>query len=123
MGVTDERGNDDGGSQDVERHECELVASSSGQATDGTQDSAVSARAVWRKRRWAERLRRSSTARTTPPITAPRKVIWAKPASGITSPSTSNDTPAAWTAAATAVVTAAATRPATAVVRRSDLAR
>jgi hypothetical protein len=65
---------------------------------------------------------RLSTARTTPPITAPRKVIWAKPTSGITSPSTPNDTPATWTAAATAVATAAATKPATTVVCRSDLA-
>ena len=39
-------------------------------------------------------------------MTAPRKVIWAKPARGIASPSTSNDTPAAWATAAAAVTAA-----------------
>src|SRR5262245_30711364 len=99
-----------------------FVAASSGEVTDGTHDSAVSATAVWRKRRRAERLRRLSTARSTPPMMAPRAVIWVKPASGIISPSTSNETPAAWNAAAAPVVAAAATRPATTVVRRSDIA-
>src|SRR5690349_1171729 len=99
-----------------------LVAASSAHMTDGTHDSAVSAAAVWRKRRRADRLRQLRTARSTPPITAPRKVISAKPTSGIILPSTSNETPAAWTAAATVVVIAAATTPATTVFRQSDLA-
>jgi hypothetical protein len=121
--VTDEGGDDDGGGQDVQRHERELGGGvvGPGDRRDARQRGERHGRL--RKRRRGERLRLSSTARTTPPITAPRKVAWAKPASGITSPSTSNDTPAAWTAAAIAVVTAAATSPATTVVRRSELAR
>src|SRR6266536_4467735 len=69
-----------------------LVVAASAQATDGTHDSAVSATAIWRKRRRAERLRRLSTARSTPPITAPTKVSWAKSTSGIILPPTLNDT-------------------------------
>ena len=52
-------------------------------------------------------------------MTAPMKVICAKPRIGIISPSISNDTPAAWTTAAAAVVTAAPISPDTTVARRN----
>ena len=68
-------------------------------------------------------LRRLRTARSSPPMTAPRNVICAKPASGIISPSTASGTPMAWTAAATAVVRAAAASPTTTVERRSERGR
>src|SRR5688572_32058473 len=59
----------------------------------------------------------------TPPSTAPIRVIWAKPTSGIVSPSTASGTPAASAAAASAVVAAAATTPETRAARRTGWER
>src|SRR3546814_849298 len=94
------------------------VPASSGISTDGRHDRAVSATVAWKKRWRADALRRLRTASSTPPMTAPRSVIWAKPSSGMTSPSISKDTPVASAAAAATVVIAAPARPDTRVVRR-----
>src|SRR6476469_10968659 len=94
-----------------------FVATPSGIVTDGRQDSAVSATATWTKRRRGEALPRLSPATRKPPTTAPTNVSWAKPRSGILSPSIANDTPAAWSSPAAAVTTAAAIAPTAMVVR------
>jgi hypothetical protein len=93
------------------------VAASSGHTTEGMHEIAVSATAERTNHRRAAPLRRLSTARRTPPMTAPSSVICAKPRIGIISPSISRDTPAAWAPAATAAVATAAATPDTAVVR------
>src|SRR5207342_3781549 len=84
----------------------------------GTTDSAVRATVMRTNvdRGWAAR--RHCLAMRSPSM-APSSVIWAKPGSGIASPSISNDTPAAWAMAAIAVVTAAATPPLASAGRHS----
>ena len=56
-------------------------------------------------------------------MTAPSRVIWAKPANGIIAPSAASDTPAAWTAAAAAVVRGGSRRRRRRAVVRAEGAR
>src|ERR1022692_3866052 len=97
-----------------------LLAVVSANAAGRAQEIAVRPVAIWTNRRRGVELRRFSKARSTPPMTAAMKVIWAKPASGIL-PCTASGTPAARRATAPAVVTAAARTPTETVVRASVL--
>ena len=96
-----------------------LLATSSPAAAGARQDSAVTATAVWMKRRRGRMPRRLRTATSSPPSSAPANVNWANYPSGILPPA-ARCTPAARIAVAESVVAVAATAATTSVARLSD---